>query len=96
MENVNLDDERERHWRMVFKDNYGGVVDKNTFIHAKKWDFYVNKKENLIKGGYWVEFVGHIRKKVIWKVQDDNVVEEATDHCGIGIRGFNSIFLRRR
>ena len=22
MEDVKLDDERERHWRMVFKDNY--------------------------------------------------------------------------
>ena len=27
MDNVNLDDERERHWRMVLEDNDGGVDD---------------------------------------------------------------------
>ena len=26
MNGVNLDNKRERHWRMVFKDNDGGVV----------------------------------------------------------------------
>ena len=25
MNDVNLDNKRERHWRMVFKDNDGGV-----------------------------------------------------------------------
>ena len=25
MDDANLDDERERHWRMVFEDNDGGV-----------------------------------------------------------------------
>ena len=25
MDDVNLDDDMERHWRMVFKDNDGGV-----------------------------------------------------------------------
>ena len=28
MEDVNLDYEKEHHWRMVFEDNYGGVDDK--------------------------------------------------------------------
>ena len=28
MEYVNLDDDRERHWRMVFEDNDGGVENK--------------------------------------------------------------------
>ena len=42
MEDVNLDDERERHWRMVFKDNEGGVDDKKALLHTKRWDLYVN------------------------------------------------------
>ena len=44
MEDVSLDDERERHWRMVFEENYGGVDDKNELLHAKRWDIYVNEK----------------------------------------------------
>ena len=28
MEGVTLDDERERHWRIFFKDNEGGVDDE--------------------------------------------------------------------
>ena len=44
MGDVNLDDVRERHWRMVFKDNDGGVDDTKTLLHAKRWDFYVNEK----------------------------------------------------
>ena len=42
MEYVNLDDERECHWRMVFKDNDEGVEDAKTLLHAKRWDLYVN------------------------------------------------------
>ena len=44
MENVNLDDKRERHWMMVFEDNDGGMEDAKELLHAKKWDVYVNKK----------------------------------------------------
>ena len=54
MDDVNLDDERERQWRMVFEDNDGGVDDANALLHAKRWDIYVNEKENIIKGGYLV------------------------------------------
>ena len=43
MYDVNLDDDRERHWRMVFKDNYGGLDDKKALLHAKRWDVYVNE-----------------------------------------------------
>ena len=43
MDNVHLDDERERHWRMVFKDNDRGVDDEKTFLHAKRWYVYVNE-----------------------------------------------------
>ena len=31
MDEANLDDERERHWRMVLKDNDGGVDDEKEF-----------------------------------------------------------------
>ena len=44
MDNVNLDDERERHWRMVFEDNDGGVDDEKEFLHAKRWYIYLNEK----------------------------------------------------
>ena len=39
---VNVDSERERHWRMVFEENGGGVDDKEASLHAKRWDVYVN------------------------------------------------------
>ena len=57
MENVNLYDERELHWRMVFEDNAGGVDDAKELIHAKRWYVYVNEKEKIVKGGYLVEVV---------------------------------------
>ena len=40
----NLDNMRERHWRVVFEDNDGGVDDKKALLHAKSWDVYVNEK----------------------------------------------------
>ena len=43
MENISLDDERERHCRMLFEDNDGGVDDAKAFLHAKRWDIYVNE-----------------------------------------------------
>ena len=44
MDDLNIDDERERHWRMVFKDNEGGVDDKKALLHTKRWYLYVNEK----------------------------------------------------
>ena len=38
MEDVKLYDERERHWRMVFEHNYGGVDDKKALINDKRWN----------------------------------------------------------
>ena len=35
-----LDDERERHWCMVFEDKNGGVDGTKTLLHANKWDVY--------------------------------------------------------
>ena len=43
MNDVNIYDERERHWRNVFKDNEGGVDDKKALLtwtrnKHRKWD----------------------------------------------------------
>ena len=89
MEDDKLDNEREPYWRMMFEENYGGVDDKRSLLNAKRWDVYVNEKENIIKGGYLVEFVGHDRKKVIWEVQYNHVIEEPTDHNEIGQWGLD-------
>ena len=59
MGDVNKDDERERHWRNFFEENEGGLDDKKALLHAKRWDLYVNEKEQLVKGKYSVEVVGH-------------------------------------
>ena len=40
--------------------------EKKALIHTKRWYFYVDKKENLAKGKYIVEVVGHDKKKVLW------------------------------
>ena len=40
---INIDDERERHWRNIFKENEGGV-DEKALLHAKRWDLYLNEK----------------------------------------------------
>ena len=91
MYDVNLDDKRERHWRMVFEDNAGGVDDAKALIHANRWDLYVNEKGKLVKCGYSVEVVGHDKNKVLWGLVEDHVVEEPSDHKEIGLRrfGFN-------
>ena len=43
MGDINLDDEREHHWRMLFEENDGGVDYKKAFLHAKRWDGCVNE-----------------------------------------------------
>ena len=45
LDGVNLDNERERHWRMVFEDNGGGVENAKALLHVKRWDVYVNEKK---------------------------------------------------
>ena len=39
---INIEDERERHWRNVFEENEGGV-DEKALLHAKRWDLYQRK-----------------------------------------------------
>ena len=92
MEDIKIDDERERHRKMVFEENDGGVDDRKALLHDKRWYVYMNQKENIIKGGYLVEVLGHDENKVIWEVVENYVVEEATDHDEIGLQGFNFNF----
>ena len=87
-DDINIDDERERHWRNVFEDNEGGV-DEKSLLHAKRWDLYLNEKEKLVNGKYSVEVAGHNKKKLLWEVVGDHVVEEPRDHVDIGLRGFD-------
>ena len=35
---VVLNDERERHWHMVFEENNGGVDGTKALLHANNWD----------------------------------------------------------
>ena len=44
-------------------------------LHANKLDVYSSEKEALVKGGYSVEVTEKDKKKVIWEVVDDHVVE---------------------
>ena len=37
IEDVVLDDERGRHWCMVFEGNNGRVDGTKSLLHAKKW-----------------------------------------------------------
>ena len=85
IKDVVLDDERERHWRMVFEDNNGGVDGTKAILHAKKWDVYNSEKEALVNGGYSVEVSYKDKKKVIWEVVDDHVVEEGVEHEELGL-----------
>ena len=80
---------RERHCRMLFEDNDGGVDDAKALLHAKRWDIYVNEKENIVKCVYLVENFGYDKNKVLWEVVDYHVVEEPIDHEEIGLQGFD-------
>ena len=42
-DDINIDDERERHWRNILEDNEGGG-DENALLHAKCGDLSLNEK----------------------------------------------------
>ena len=42
-----------------------------------------------MKVKYSVEVVGHDKKKLLWEVVGDHVVEDPSDHEDIGLRGFD-------
>ena len=61
-----LDDEKERHWGMIFEENNGRVDGNKALLHAKRWDVYNSDEEALIKDEYLVEVLEKDRKRVIW------------------------------
>ena len=64
----------------MFEENDGRVDNTKALLHAKRWDIYIDEKENLVKGGYLLEVVGHDKKKVLWEFVDNGVVEEPTEN----------------
>ena len=54
IDNINLEEERERHWRMVFEDNDGLMENAKALLHDKMWDICINEKEKLVNGSYLV------------------------------------------
>ena len=72
-----------------FWGNNGGVDGTKALLHAKKWYLYNLEKEVLVKGGYLVEVSDNDRKKLIWEVFDNHVVEEGFEHEELGLWGFN-------
>ena len=88
IEDVVLDDERERHWCMFFEDNKGGVDGTKALLHDKKWDVYNSDKEALVKGEYSVEVYNNDGKKLVWEFVNDHVVEEGVEHEELGLQGF--------
>ena len=67
------------------------MVDAKSLIHAKRWKVYVNEKGNLFKGGSFVEAAIHDRKKFLWEVVYNHVVEDLTNHDETGLRGLDFI-----
>ena len=49
--------------------------DEKVIIHYKSWDLYMNKRQSLIKGGYFVEVSCYDGKKTLWSVLEDHVVD---------------------
>ena len=47
------------------------------------------KRKKIVKGGYSVEFFCRDRKKVLWEVVNNNLVEDPTDQYEIGLWGFD-------
>ena len=70
-----LDDDIDHHWSMVFEYNNGWVDEKKELLHANMWDVYNSEKYELLKGGHLVEAAERDRKRGIWEVVDDHVVE---------------------
>ena len=50
---------------MVFEDKNIGVDDEKLILHYKRWDVYMNKKINLIKGFYSIGVSCSDGKKLI-------------------------------
>ena len=66
IEDVRLENKIQHHWRMVFKDNGRGLDGDKSLVHTNRWYDYMNKKQSIIKGGYYVKVSGSDGKKVVW------------------------------
>ena len=95
IEDVVLDDDIERHWRMVFYDNNRGLDGTKSLLHAKNWDVYNLKKGVLVKCGCLVEVADKERKKITLEFVDYHVVEEGVEHKELGIQGLILIYLNK-
>ena len=89
IEDVVLGDQRERHWRMVFEENNGGVGGTKSLLHDKKWCVYNSQKGVLVKCGYLVEVYDKDGKKLIQEFLGELLVEEGVEHEELGLRGFD-------
>ena len=58
-----FDDKRERHWRMFFKDNNGGVDGTNALIHDKNWYVQNSDRKALVKGSIQLRFLTSTGKR---------------------------------
>ena len=56
MDDVRLNNKRQSYWRVVFGDNKGRLYDEKYIIHDKRWYVYMENKQSLIKGEYYVDF----------------------------------------
>ena len=74
LEDMRINNERERQWRVVFEDTGIGTEYEKSLKNYKRCDVYMSEKIFLTKGGYYVEVSGCDRKKLIWEVVDDNSV----------------------
>ena len=84
-----VDDERERHWRIVLEENDGGVDDAKELLNFNRWYVYVHDKKILFRVGIWMEVVCSKGKKVVWEMVDNHVVEEETENDDIGLQEFD-------
>ena len=38
IEDMKLDEKRDHHWRIIFKDNDVGVENQKAILHVKRWN----------------------------------------------------------
>ena len=74
MEDVRLDNERCRHWRMFLRKIMEGWAMRNLLYMIRGGISTLTRK--IIKGEYYVEVLGYDVNKVLWGVVDDPVVGE--------------------
>ena len=51
---------------MFFEENYGGVDDEKSILHANRCDVYMNNKKLIINGVFSLEVSCSDGNKVLW------------------------------